>query len=141
MQLGLHVRQVVFPLAARRTVVKGVGIGVQHDALELAQDHAAQHVLQFRVLTGILDVRPHLGTAVAQPHRMDVARIDKRVVLAILVQTVVDRAVERVGEAVHKHPCQARIALDLLVHVADALLDNHAGEQALLDGRPFAHIG
>ena len=123
-QHGIHLCQVLLPVAVGAGFpVEGVGVGVEADPLQLAQDDPLQHLLQVLVLRRELDVGEPLGTRVAEPHGMDVARVDERVgqaVVALLVE--VDGGVEGVGEAVDEHPGQTQVGqlrghlLDLLLH-------------------------
>ena len=105
-QFGLHLRPVVLPAGSGGAVVEGVGIGVRQQAFQLAADDAPDQPAQGFVLARQREVGPHLSPRIAQPHGVDVTRIYKGVVFALLVLTVVDGGVERVGEAVFEHPCQ-----------------------------------
>ena len=52
-QFGLHVGEVGHPVAVGHgTVVEGIGVRIDVDALELAQDDTGQHLLQGRVIVG-----------------------------------------------------------------------------------------
>lgn len=106
MHVGDHLGVVAHPFAAGRAVIEGVGVRVEDNALELASDHALDHHLELLVAVGQPHVGPHLGAGVAKPHGVDVAGVDKRVVLALGVLTVMYGSVESVGEAVLKHPHQ-----------------------------------
>lgn len=44
----------------QRTVVVGIRIRVDIDALELAQNNTSQHLFQFRVVVGKLHIWPYL---------------------------------------------------------------------------------
>ena len=58
----LHLGAVFHPSGTRRTIVEGIGVAVDVDALQLAQNHAPQHLLQLLVLVGEGYVRPNLRT-------------------------------------------------------------------------------
>lgn len=61
MQFGLHVSKVTHPMPiGQRTVVVGIRIRVDIDALELAQNNTSQHLFQFRVVVGKLHIWPYL---------------------------------------------------------------------------------
>ena len=135
MQLGLHVREVGLPVATRRSVVERVGIRVDVDAAELSPDDAAQHAPKGLVVVGKAHVGPHLGTRIAQPHGVNVARIDKRVVVAVGRLAIVDGGLQRVGEAVLEHPSQLRIVLEQPFHLLDLPLYGFGTEQALFHRR------
>ena len=118
-QLGLHVCEVACPrVVLQRTRIECVGIRVDVDALELAQDHTAQHLLQLRVFVCQLHIGPHLRSGVAEPHGSDVAGVNESVVLAVEVHSGVDS----VREAVLKHPCQIFVILQELLHFLYFLL-------------------
>ena len=104
MQVGIHRGVVAGPFAACRSHVKGVGIGVDADTLQLAQDGASYHFSDFLVFFGKLYVRPYLGTRIAQPHGVNVACIYKGIVVALSIR-VVYGGVERVRKTVLEHPC------------------------------------
>ena len=89
-----------------------------------------QHSLQLGVVGRQLNVRPHLCAGVAQPHGVDVARVDEGVVLAVGVLAVVHRGVEGVWEAVAEHPCQTFVGEHGL-HLGYLALDALRGEQTL----------
>ena len=138
MQFGFHIGEVRSPLVfLKRTGIKGIGIGVDIDALELTQDHAAQHFLEFRVFVGKLYIRPYLGTRIAQPHRCDIAGIDEGIILAVEMH----RCVDGIGKTVFEHPCQIGIVLQLLLHFLDFLLYCIRTEQSVSLGRSLGHIG
>ena len=137
MQFGLHVGHVALPLTSRRTVVEGVGIGVDHQAAQLPQYHAAQHMGQLRVVVGKAHVGPHLGTRVAQPHGVDVARIDEGVVLAVGRLAVVHGGLQRVRETVLEHPCQVVVPFQFFLHILDLVVYRLRAEKAVGLGRPF----
>ena len=129
-QEGLHVGVVGGPLAARRAVVEGVGVGVEDDALQLSQDGAAHHAAHFLVVLGKLHVGPHLCAAVAQPHGVYVAGVDEGVVIAVVGGAVVHGGVEGVGEAVAEHPGQVGGLLQQALHLGYLLLNALSHEEA-----------
>ena len=136
MQFGLHVSLVACPLVVlHRSHVECVGVGVDVDALELSEDDAANHLAQLFVLVGILDVWPHLRTAVAEPHGMYVACIYKGVVLAVEVGCGVDG----IRETVLEHPCQIGVALEEFLHFLYLLLYGIRYEEAFVHGWTLAH--
>ena len=125
MEFGAHLGLVAHPLVVGIRIVgieECVGVGIEFDALELAADNARQHAAQVLVLIGQLEIGPHLRTGVAEPHGMDIARVNDRIVLAVGVLAGADRRVERIGEAVLEHPRQLGVgqhaldAGDLLFH-------------------------
>ena len=124
-EFGAHLGLVAHPLVVGIRIVgieECVGVGIEFDALELAADNARQHAAQVLVLIGQLEIGPHLRTGVAEPHGMDIARVNDRIVLAVGVLAGADRRVERIGEAVLQHPRQLGVgqhaldAGDLLFH-------------------------
>jgi hypothetical protein len=60
--IRLHLGAVFLPAGTGRTVIEGVGVAVDVDALQLAENHTLQHLLQLLVLVGEGYVRPYLGT-------------------------------------------------------------------------------
>ena len=52
MQLRLHVSQVIHPFALARTIVEGIGIRINMNALNLPVDHTGNEILQLRVTRG-----------------------------------------------------------------------------------------
>ena len=60
--IRLHLGAVFLPAGTGRTVIEGIGVAVDVDALQLAENHTLQHLLQFFVLVGEGYVRPYLGT-------------------------------------------------------------------------------
>ena len=137
-KFGAHVGLVAHPLVIGIRVLgveEGVSVGIQLDALELAADHAGDHVAQLLVLVGQLHVRPHLGARVTEPHGMDVTRVDHRVVLAVLVLARPTHGrVERVREAVLEHPRQAGVGQHAL-HAGDLGLDGLRRKETVALGR------
>ena len=134
-QERFHRRQVLHPLAVGvRFEVERVGVGVEADAAELPQNRAAHHFLQFRVLVDELHIGPHLCTRVAQPHRVDVARIDEGVVVARCVG-VMHRRFECVREAVAEHPRQFRVGFQQFLHLLDFLVNHFRAKQSVFFGR------
>ena len=123
MKFGLHVGEVAHPFTTDRTVVEGIGIGIDADALELAVNNACYHVLQLLVAVGELDIGPYLGSGVAEPHGMDIAGINESIVAAIGILAVVHGGIEGVGEAVLEHPCELGV-LEHLLDTLDFLLDS-----------------
>ena len=137
-QLGLHRRAVGLPFAAFRSVVEGVGIRVEVDAQELAADHSLEHGFQLGIFVGELHVRPDLCARVAQPHGVDVARIDKGVGLAVQ-QAEMYRRVQRVGKTVLEHPRQVGIFQQCL-DFGNLLLDDVRLEQPVGRRRALADV-
>ena len=135
MQVRRHRGVVALPLTASRPKVECIGIRVDTDTLELAQDSAPYHLAQFLVGLGKRHIRPHLRTGVSQPHGMDIARIDKGVVIAVLCSRIMDGRIERVGEAILKHPRQIRCIAKQGFHFLDFLFYGFRGKQALFGGR------
>ena len=109
-QFGLHVRKVAHPFAAFGIHVESIGIRVDIDTLELTFDNAGQHFFQFRVFVGKLHVRPYLCTRIAQPHGVNVTRINKRIIFTVKMNS----SIQCVRETVFEHPCQAGIRQQLL---------------------------
>ena len=107
---GLHIRHVGRPIASRRLLIEGIGVWVDIDTLELTANHSGQHFLQFRILIGQLYVGPHLRTGIPQPHGMDITRVHEGVVRPVEV----DGRIQRIREAILKHPCQFRIRQQFL---------------------------
>ena len=129
------------PFAARRSVVECIGIGIGVDEFELAEDHPGEHVAKVFVLRRELHVGPDLGAGIAQPHGVDIARVDERVVESVFALVLeVDRGVERVGEAVAEHPGQLGIREHLL-NLDDGLLDGFGDEEPVLRRRALRLIG
>ena len=58
----LHLGAVFHPSGTRRTIVEGIGVAVDVDTLQLAQNHTPQHLLQLLVLVGEGYVWPNLCT-------------------------------------------------------------------------------
>ena len=141
-QFGLHVRYVVHPSSlGLRLLVEGVGVGIDVDALQLSPYHAAYHLLHFWVSLGKLYVGPHLCCRIAQPHGMYVSRIYERVLLAVALSGVVMHGgVERVGEAVLKHPCQSGVLTDKTLHLTYLLLYGVRDEKAVSFLRSLAGV-
>ena len=99
----LHIGDVAGPFSALVLfLIECIGIRVDADALELAQDHAGEEVLQLGVLIDQQQIRPYLSAGIAEPHRMDVSGIDEGVVISDRM----DRRVKRVGETIGEHPGQ-----------------------------------
>ena len=120
------------PVASRRPVVEGVGVGVRVDELELPDDDPRNHVAEVFVAGCQLHVGPDLGAGVAEPHGMDVARIDERVVETVLALVLeMDGGVERVREAVAEHPGQFGVGKHPL-DLGNGLLDGLGDEQPVL---------
>ena len=113
---------VALPLTTGGTHVEGVGIRVDTNTLQLAQDGAPHHLTDLHVVLGKLHVGPHLGTGVAKPHGMDVAGIDKGVVIAFAVG-IMYGSVKCVRETVLEHPCQVRRVLQKFLHFGNLLLN------------------
>ena len=132
MQLLLHGSLIGLPFAACRSHVEGIGIGVNEDAGKLAADDSAYEVAKGFVLTHIAQIGPHLGTAVAQPHGMNVTCIDECIIVTIGI-AVVYSGVEGVGEAVGKHPVEFRVnGRQFLLECHYLLLHSIAAEQTVL---------
>ena len=112
-QVGVHLRVVGLPAAAGRAVVEGIGEGIDAEQAELAVDHAGEHILQMRVAAGQLHIGPDLRPGVAEPHGVDVARINEGPPAAFRVLAEVDGRIEGVRETVGEHPGQARIGEQL----------------------------
>ena len=136
----VHVGEVRIPLAARRTVVEGVGVRVDADQGELAVDHAGEHVPKMLVLIGKLDVRPDLRTGVPQPHGVDVTGVDECPEVAVFVLAEVDSGVQGVRVAVGEHPGEARVFQDAL-HLGDLVLDGLGAEKTLFWSRTLRLVG
>ena len=60
--LCLHLGIILLPTCTGRSVVIGIGITVDIDAFQLAQDDPTQHLLQFLILVGKSYVWPNLST-------------------------------------------------------------------------------
>ena len=139
--VGVHLRVVGLPLAAGGADVEGVGVRVDGQAEELAADGALQHLAYELVFAGQAQVGPHLGTAVAQPHGVDVTRIDEGVGMPVLIGfREMDGGVQGVGEAVGEHPAQARVGQQAL-DFGDLGLDGRSREEPVLRGGAMVHIG
>lgn len=113
MHLGDHVGHIALPVAAGRTVVESIGIRIEVDTLELTADHTLYHIFESLVLVGKLQIRPHLGTRVAQPHGMDIAGVYKGIVLALVALAVMYCGVDGVGETILEHPGQFAVGKHL----------------------------
>ena len=137
--LGTHIRLVGHPLPARRPVVEGVGIGVERDEFELLVDDTGNQQAQRLVFSAQADIGPHLGTGIAQPHRMDITRIDKGLGRAVAVFPEMHRGIQGVGEAIAEHPGQGRVG-QLGLHLNDGLLHGLGGKQTVLLSRTPASI-
>ena len=137
-QFGLHLGHVILPTRSRSTVVERIGIRVDIDALELTENYTPKHLLQGFVLIGKLYIGPYLRTGVTQPHRMDVACIDKRIILAVLYP-IVYGGVQRVRETVLEHPCHVGIGQEFL-HFLYFVLDRFRTEQAVFLRRTLRHV-
>ena len=117
MHTGLHVCLVVFPLASlNRFFKERIGIGIQVDALPLAQYNTSEQFLQFGVAIGKLHIGPHLCSRVTQPHGGNIAGIDEGVVVAVHL-LIVHGGLQRIGETVAKHPCQIGIRRQQSLHL------------------------
>ncbi len=140
--LGAHLRPVGLPVRVGigiERIEEGVGIGIQPDILELAADDARDHAAQLLVLRSQLHVGPHLRPGVAEPHGMNVARIDHRVVPALLVLAgPAHRRIERIGEAVLEHPRQPGVGEHAL-DAGDFGLYGLGSEEPLGLGGPVRH--
>ena len=137
-QFGLHGRTVGFPLTALRPVVEGIGIRIKIDAQELTADYSFEHLLQFRVLVGKLNVGPHLRTRIAQPHGMNVTRIDKGIGLTVQ-HTEMYRRVQCVRETVFEHPGQIGIFQESL-YLGNLLLNDIRLKQPVFLRRTLADV-
>ena len=134
-QFGLHIGIVGHPVTLGvRLLVESVGIGIDVDALELAENHAGEHLLQFRILVGQFHIGEHLRAGVSQPHGVDVARIDEGVGITIGILRVVHGGIDGVGEAVDEHPCQSQVG-ELADNLLDLLLYGLRAEEAVGLGR------
>ena len=60
--LCLHLGIILLPTCSGRSVIIGIGITVDIDALQLAQDDTTQHLLQFLILVGKGYIWPNLST-------------------------------------------------------------------------------
>ena len=124
MDTRFHIGLVIFPLTHLRSVlIEGIGIGVEIDALELAQDDTADEFCQFGVIVGKLYVGPHLCSRVAQPHGGNVACIDKSIIITIH-HAIVDCRLQCVWKAILEHPCQIGVSAELLLHLFYLLVDD-----------------
>ena len=129
-EFGLHAAVVFHPSAVGVGIaVEGVGVGVETDVVELAQDDAFEHLLQVLVLVGKLQVGPYLSAGIASPHGVNVAGVDEGVGRAVAVLGIVDGGVEGVGEAVLKHPGQIRTVLEQFLYLLNLLLDDVRPEE------------
>ena len=135
--LGPHLGAILLPPRAGGPIVVGVGVAVDVDALHLSEDDAAQHAAQALVLVGERHIGVDLRARVAQPHGGNVAGIDEGVVVAIGQLSVMDGALEGVGEAVGEHPCELGVVAQHLLHLAYLLLHGRRGEEAGGDGWAF----
>ena len=100
--LWLHIGVILLPTSPGRSVIVGIGIAVDIDALELAQNHATQHFSQFLVFVGKGYVWPNLCARVTEPHGWNVTSIDEGIVITIAQHSVMNRALQRVGIAVQE---------------------------------------
>ena len=130
---GVQLPTAFVDLAVFGAVAEGVGVGVEEDALELAEDDAADHLPQLVVFADKSQVGPDLGGGVAEPHGVDVAGVDEGVVVTI-DGAKVDGGVERVGEAVFEHPSQLLVR-DHPFDAHDFFLDGFGDEEPFGDGR------
>ena len=132
-QLLLHLRAILLPLAARRALVESVRIGINQDAGRLAIDRADQHLLQFFILLGQHDIGIDLRRTVAQPHGVNIARDHEGIGFSVHHLELASR-VQGVRIAVLKHPSQFRI-LDAGLHRLDLLLHRFRGKLTSLRSR------
>src|SRR5262249_13337027 len=96
----LHLRAIALPLADLALIlVEGVCVGILEDATYLTIDDTGDELLERFVLLHQGQIRPDLRGAVAQPHRVDIARDDIGVRPAVN-DFEINRGVERVGEAI-----------------------------------------
>ena len=129
---GVELPTAFVDLAVLGAVAEGVGVGVDEDALELAEDDAADHLPQLVVFTGVRQVGPDLRGGVAEPHGVDVAGVDEGVVVAV-DGAEMDGRVERVGEAVFKHPRQLLVR-ERAFDAHDFFLYGFRGKEPLGEG-------
>ena len=128
MQLRLHSRAVGSPFTASWSHVESISVGVDIDALQLTEDNATDEPRQFRVVLAECHIRKHLSTTVAQPHGVNVARINK----GILIAVEMDSSVQRIRQTILEHPCQPA--------VGENFLDNfYLGLNSLRNKQPFFH--
>ena len=130
MQFGLHVCTVGLPLTALGTVIESIGVRILINAQKLTANDSFEHRLQLRIIVGKLYVRPYLCTRVAQPHGMDVARIDKSVRFTVQ-HTEVHGGIQCIWETVLEHPGQIRI-LQQRFYFRNFLFDDIRLKQTLL---------
>ena len=137
-QVGIHLGEVALPAGAGRTVVEGIGIGIDADERELAVDDTGQHVLQMLILPRELHVRPDLRAGIAQPHGVDIARVDKGAPATRLVLSEMDGRVERVREAVGEHPGEPGIR-QLGADLGNLILHGLAHKEPVGRGGPLGN--
>ena len=106
----VHFGVVALPFAACRTHIERVRIRVYAYAFELTAYRTLEHAAHLCILIGKAKVGPYLGSAVAKPHRVNVAGVNEgvRVALAVILAEMY-RGVQRVGKAVGEHPGKARV--------------------------------
>ena len=132
MEFLLHLCLVGLPFATDGPHIESVGIGIYHDAGKLSAYDTANKATQGFILIHIPEIWPHLSSTVSQPHGMDIPSVDKRVVIAIGI-TIVDGGVQRIGEAVGKHPVELRIdGRQLVLECQNLFLYGITTEQAVL---------
>ena len=103
MDARFHIGIVTGPLSPLvRFLIEGISIRIDADAPELTQDHACDEFLQFGVVVDQRQIRPDLGAGIPEPHRVDIAGIDK----SVIVTDRMDGRVKGVGETVGEHPRQ-----------------------------------
>ena len=132
-KFGTHLRLVLHPLMVRIRVVgvqKSIGVGIEFDTFHLTANDAREHAAQMFVTVRKLEIGPHLRPRVPEPHGVDVARIDHRIVFAVVVLAVANRRVQRIRETVFEHPSQLRVGQDAF-HARDFRFDGGGFEQAL----------
>ena len=110
------------------SLVERIGVGVNVNERELLPDYACQHLAQMLVFLAKVHVRPYLRAGIPEPHSVDVPCVHKSEAGGFIVM---DGGVQRVGEAVHKHPAQLGI-LQLRRHLGNLGLYGLGNEEAVL---------
>ena len=134
MYLGLHVGPVTLPFSPCWAIIEGIGITVDIRILKFSEDDTPDHPFQLKVAIDKSDIRPYLGTGVALPHCSNIARVDKGVIFTVF-HAIMDCRLKSVGKAVLKHPGQARIVFQNLLHPLYLLVYGLRLKESLMDWR------
>ena len=108
MQFRLHICYVTHPISSGGTIIKSIGIRINIDAFPMAQYHSTKHFFKFCIRISQLDIRPYLGSRIAQPHGVDITGINKRIVFTVQF-TIMYCSIQCIGKTIFKHPSQIRI--------------------------------